>query len=168
MTQKKKIENKKNIMNAFFRIASILLAFLIMGTIFYFSSQDSKESGSLSTEVYQFLKSRGIVFVVPIRKVAHFTEYIFLGISIAFVSVAFRWPFKFLLSLIYCIAYAFTDESHQMFVAGRGPSLFDVAIDSAGAFSGIFIFFLIVFIFKAILFIFHYIISHIKIGRSKK
>jgi len=36
-----------------------------------------------------------------------------------------------------CVAYALTDEGHQIFVAGRTASIFDVALDSTGAmFSG--------------------------------
>ena len=36
-----------------------------------------------------------------------------------------------------CVAFAAGDEYHQSFVAGRGPSVKDVGIDSIGAFFGI-------------------------------
>ncbi len=32
-----------------------------------------------------------------------------------------------------CVAYALTDEGHQVFVAARGASLYDVALNSTGA-----------------------------------
>jgi len=32
-----------------------------------------------------------------------------------------------------CVLYALLDEGHQMFVPNRGPSLYDVALDSTGA-----------------------------------
>jgi VanZ family protein len=32
-----------------------------------------------------------------------------------------------------CVAYALTDEGHQIFVTGRGASLYDVALNSTGA-----------------------------------
>jgi VanZ family protein len=32
-----------------------------------------------------------------------------------------------------CVGYAFLDEGHQIFAAGRTPSLYDVALDSSGA-----------------------------------
>jgi VanZ family protein len=31
------------------------------------------------------------------------------------------------------VLYAFSDEGHQLFVPGRTPSLYDVALDSSGA-----------------------------------
>ena len=36
-----------------------------------------------------------------------------------------------------CVLYAALDELHQKFVAGRGPALTDVFIDSLGALTGI-------------------------------
>ena len=38
-----------------------------------------------------------------------------------------------LCALILCAAYAATDEFHQGFVAGRGPGVIDVGIDTLGA-----------------------------------
>jgi VanZ family protein len=35
--------------------------------------------------------------------------------------------------------YACLDETHQIFVPGRGPSLYDVALDSSGALFGRFL-----------------------------
>ena len=42
-----------------------------------------------------------------------------------------------LLAGIVCVGFAGLDEYHQSFVAGRGPSVKDVGIDSIGAFVGI-------------------------------
>ena len=52
-----------------------------------------------------------------VRKTAHFTEYAVLG--------------------FFTYKYASTDEIHQMFVPGREGKVFDVMIDSCGAFCGI-------------------------------
>ena len=38
---------------------------------------------------------------------------------------------------VICVGFAGLDEYHQSFVAGRGPSKRDVAIDSIGIFFGI-------------------------------
>ena len=54
-------------------------------------------------------------------------------------------------------SYASTDEIHQMFVAGRGPSVRDVLIDSIGAFFGVLVFFFI-----------SYLISKIKLNKNTK
>ncbi len=45
-----------------------------------------------------------------------------------------RW---WLLPLLLCIAYGATDELHQSFVHGRGPSPVDVLIDGLGALFGL-------------------------------
>ncbi|MGH7781149.1 MAG: VanZ family protein [Candidatus Binataceae bacterium] len=68
-----------------------------------------------------------------VRKCAHFTEYAVLYWLLAHGPLA-RRPY---LALLICVAYAFLDEGHQIFVPGRTASLYDVALDSTGAvFSG--------------------------------
>jgi VanZ family protein len=64
-----------------------------------------------------------------IRKAAHFTEYAI------FFWLLIRGPLEGrpVLAMALCVAYALTDEGHQIFVAGRGASLYDVALDSTGA-----------------------------------
>lgn len=42
-----------------------------------------------------------------------------------------------MLSLVFCILYAISDELHQLFVPGRGAQVKDVVIDSSGAVVGI-------------------------------
>ena len=92
----------------------------------------------------------------PVRKLAHFTEYLVLGIldvnalrlhigssgryfedeaitpSRNFCIPALSWAF--------CILYAASDEFHQLFVPGRAGLVTDVCIDSAGALLGILLF----------------------------
>ena len=68
-----------------------------------------------------------------IRKCAHFTEYGVLYWLLAHGPLAGR-PY---LAFAVCVAYAALDETHQIFVPGRTPSPYDVALDSTGAaFSG--------------------------------
>jgi VanZ family protein len=64
-----------------------------------------------------------------IRKSAHFTEYAILFWLLIRGPMAER-PY---LALMLCVVYALSDEGHQAFVPGRGPSLYDVALDSTGA-----------------------------------
>jgi len=64
-----------------------------------------------------------------VRKSAHFTEYAVLFWLLLRGPLA-RRPY---LALSVCIIYAFLDEGHQILVPGRGPSLWDVALDSSGA-----------------------------------
>ena len=63
------------------------------------------------------------------RKSAHFTEYGILFWLLVRGPMAGR-PYT---ALAVCVAYAMLDECHQIFVPGRTPSLYDVALDSTGA-----------------------------------
>jgi VanZ family protein len=64
-----------------------------------------------------------------IRKAAHFTNYAIL-FWLLFRGPLVKRPYT---ALACCVIYAFLDEGHQIFEAGRGPSLYDVALDSSGA-----------------------------------
>ena len=68
-----------------------------------------------------------------IRKAAHFTEY-----GVLF-WLLIRGPLRNrpYVAMAVCVVYAISDETHQLFVAGRSASIYDVALDSTGAmFSG--------------------------------
>lgn len=67
------------------------------------------------------------------------TEYCILAICISFPLYVYglRGFWLFIFAGLFCVAFACTDEFHQSFVAGRGPSKTDVAIDSMGALFGI-------------------------------
>jgi VanZ family protein len=77
------------------------------------------------------LASRETIAVLHalVRKSAHFTEYGVLFWLLLRGPMAGR-PY---LALGVCVVYAFLDEGHQIFVEGRTPSLWDVALDSSGA-----------------------------------
>jgi VanZ family protein len=64
-----------------------------------------------------------------LRKAAHFTNYAILFWLLVSGPMRER-PY---LAFGLCVVYALLDEGHQMFVPNRGPSLYDVALDSTGA-----------------------------------
>ena len=72
-----------------------------------------------------------------VRKAAHMTEYAVLTCLYlrALRMHGIRHPQ--LLAIALCALYAASDELHQAFVPGRGPSPADVAIDTAGACIGL-------------------------------
>ena len=74
-----------------------------------------------------------------VRKTAHFTEYAVLGFfTYKAVSCDVLDRKKAVLTAqLISTGYASTDEIHQMFVPGREGKVFDVMIDSCGAFCGI-------------------------------
>jgi VanZ family protein len=88
------------------------------GVIFAFSSIPSLNSGL-----------GGWDYVL--RKGAHMSEYAILAVLLVRATGSYAWAFAF------AVAYAATDEVHQLFVRGRHGSPIDVAIDAAGALIGI-------------------------------
>lgn len=63
------------------------------------------------------------------RKCAHFANYAILFWLMIRRPMAGR-PYS---AFALCVCYALLDEGHQIFVPGRTPSLYDVALDSSGA-----------------------------------
>lgn len=135
-----------------------LIPVCIMIFIFMFSAQEGKESLELSNGfLYEILSKlcslfglenadiSGLTqfFSTTVRKVAHFSIYAFLGISL-YISLYFNSIKKaFVTSEAISFFYAVTDELHQHFVPGRDSNAVDILIDSLGAFSGILIIYLI-------------------------
>ena len=74
-----------------------------------------------------------------VRKTAHVTEYFVLAVTVAFPLYVYgiRGLWLVLLAGVFCVSFAGLDEYHQSFVAGRGPSARDVAVDSIGILPGI-------------------------------
>lgn len=128
-------------------IIYILLSIACMITIFIFSSKNTNDSNSTSKGlIYKIVNVCENVFDVeldekelvdelnyPIRKVAHFSIYFLLGIFVYNIFLLTGIKYKELLSIIICIIYAITDETHQLFVSGRTGQVLDVFIDGMGS-----------------------------------
>jgi len=142
--------------NSFNIYISWLLVILWMAVIFYMSSQPAEASDGMSKGVTKtIIQVVNIVYPLDIetstlqvwidhfnhnvRKLGHVTEYLILGIFVAnaYKKSGVRGCKLLLYSFILCFTYAISDELHQYFVPGRGPSWGDVLIDSAGAILGI-------------------------------
>lgn len=78
-----------------------------------------------------------------LRKGAHVTEYALLSMLLYHSLTqkpGLEWRKRpALMSLTIAAVYSLTDEFHQRFVPGRGPSLFDSGIDTLGACLGLLI-----------------------------
>lgn len=146
----------KKLLRYLLKPLSFLPAVFMMYMIFSFSAQDGAQSAQLSLKVSQklvavadevldkdwdagqmSLRTEQIHYYV--RKSAHVLEYFVLAITVAFPLYVYRirgiWLVLF--AGAFCVGFAGLDEYHQTFVAGRGPSVRDVAIDSIGVFPGI-------------------------------
>ncbi len=146
----------KHIILFFLKPLSFLPALAMMYVIYGFSAQDGNVSGNLSYQVSYKIVEIGNEILdkgldetqiadyadqigYPVRKLAHMTEYFLLAVAVSFPFYVYGlrgFPLMLVAGFI-CIAFAAGDEYHQSFVAGRGPSVKDVGIDSIGAFFGI-------------------------------
>ena len=142
---------------------ALLLTVLVlanMALIYYFSSENSEESGDRSEGVTTVIatityphyhemspaEQQNAVDSIHrlVRKTAHFLEYALLGFLTAGLLDCLRryllpkikawhtWVFP----AVFCLLYATSDEIHQIF-SGRGPRVTDVLIDFAGAVFGV-------------------------------
>ena len=144
--------------NLSLKLLSFVPAILIMIMIFAFSAEDSDESSSTSRSFTKSVISAVDVsfnleltkeeventvekFEHLIRKMAHYTEYMLLGISIFIPLFLFyvKGHTVYLISSFFCFFYASTDEFHQLFIDGRSASPKDVLLDTCGAVTGILI-----------------------------
>lgn len=89
--------------------------------------------------------AKQLLEIFPVRKIAHFVEYMILGGLSAASWVLHqaeekenRKPF-FLIAWGSCVLFAVLDELHQAFVPGRTSSIRDVLLDSVGALFGAFL-----------------------------
>ena len=123
----------------------IIANIIWMGVIFYFSSQPSKESSHISGIVTDIVLAvlRGIFFGnIPqslekliisgniIRKAGHVGEFFILGILVILLIRRLKVKKPIVVAILICVFYAVSDEFHQIFVPGRGPSIADVMLDS--------------------------------------
>ena len=92
------------------------LVVLWMALIFYMSSIPDLPSNNVFLLDFIF------------KKTAHIIEYTVLFL-LWFRALGNRNPLQ---ALMFSLAYAFTDEIHQLFVPGRTGRLRDVGIDSIG------------------------------------
>jgi len=67
-----------------------------------------------------------------LRKLAHVFVFGLLFYLSWKVAISLKLKYAFIWAIIFSILYACSDEWHQGFVPGRGPSIVDVSIDSFG------------------------------------
>lgn len=131
----------------------LLLLLLCMMMIFYFSQETGNNSSNTSNVVVEFIFNIiKVLFDINItlnvfikmfggliREMAHFLEFMLLGV-IAYINVLEYFDkHKFIYTLSFCILYAFSDEIHQYFIPNRVCSIEDILIDTLGSLVGLLI-----------------------------
>ena len=131
-----------------------IIVFAMMAVVFLFSAMSGKDSSAMSGQItkavlhaiypdYDSLpqpQKDGAFKLMNylVRKGAHFSEYALLGALLMLFLDTFSFKHRPAIALLSNAIYAASDEWHQGFVAGRGPMLTDVLIDTSGALLGIF------------------------------
>ena len=135
------------------RFIFITITLIWTAVIFSFSLQSGEVSGDLSGSVLEALLGffmPGVLespeklelFHLILRKCAHFTEFMILGVLSSITLKHMKVGYKSIIGLGYCVLIASLDETLQLFVSGRAGRVQDVLIDSAGALAGIVIVFI--------------------------
>ena len=102
------------------------------------ATESSNQSNFIVNIIINIFNINNIELVsLIIRKLAHFTEYLILGILT--YNLIKSYNKKTYIAIIICILYAISDEIHQYFVPGRSCQILDMTIDSIGSLTGIYI-----------------------------
>ena len=145
-------------------IISWLLVFIWMLVIFSFSNMNKEQSSNVSKGLisntvitsYEVGNKLGIVdnipsdneinkivlkTHVPVRKIAHFTEYLILSLLVINALRNSGVKDRVLVStFLICVIYSCSDELHQIFISGRAGKIIDIIIDSCGSIFGILVY----------------------------
>ncbi len=158
---------RRGLQKRWVRILLTGMTAVMMVLIFCFSmepaEQSDETSGSISRTVisvihpdyptYPTEKQRNIYDTVQhyVRKTAHFTEYLILGLLIRLCLESWFGKQKWLSPVSWAAGtlYAGTDELHQLLTDGRSGQWRDVLIDSSGVLTGVLIAMLALHILRA-------------------
>ena len=124
---------------------SIILVLIWMIIIFIMSSFNATDSANQSNFIVNIIANifninNIILLSLIIRKLAHFTEYLILGILVINMFTKNNAKKSCLLSILLCIIYATSDKIHQIFTPGRACQIKDILIDSVGSITGVYLF----------------------------
>ncbi len=96
---------------------------------------DTLYKGNTPEKVTYFFKT---TFNYVLRDLAHFIEFLILGILVMLYSDKFKMTFlrRFCFSILFCILIAIIDEIIQFFSPGRAFELYDLMLDGLGSIIG--------------------------------
>lgn len=127
----------------FLKIISLILLISWLSLIFYFSNQKGSISESSSNFVIDLLNTifknfnldiksiESISFIV--RKSAHMFLYFVLYFLTFYTMYQFNIRKRKILSFLFCLFYAISDEFHQLFIPNRSFMIRDIFIDMLGS-----------------------------------
>lgn len=130
------------------KIIKIILVICCLFTIFMFSNDNgiasSKKSDTVIISSIKLFTNKKLnnkikkkyinKYVFLVRKIAHFIIYLILGLLVISLLEEYMILDKrvLLLTIIFVLLYAFSDELHQYFIPGREARISDVLLDTFG------------------------------------
>ena len=125
-----------------FKVLLPLFTAAVIAFIWIHSAMPGDTSAAESSFITEFLNGilgENTVNEHLVRKTAHFTEYMLLGILCCMDFAVFGMGgIRYVLFPLYiCLAVSVIDESIQLFTVGRSGMLFDVWLDHAGSITGV-------------------------------
>ena len=121
---------------------ALLLGWMVV--IFVLSSEGHNTSSGRSDAIVQALQSIGVSWQTDLltfltRKAAHTVAYLVLGVLAYNVMRQYRLSNRVVVavSAAVVVAYAVSDELHQLLVPGRSGEVRDVLIDSTAGLLGV-------------------------------
>ena len=146
--------NKRNIIHA------VILILLMINLAFIFiqsalppeeSAETSDKVGDIVEEIIPPETKPGAFIQINLRKIAHFVEFACLGLLSSIYVIFLGWrKDRALFSLALAPLVALLDETLQIF-SGRGSSVKDVWIDSAGFFTAAILFYTVYHLTKFVI-----------------
>ena len=128
----------KKIISTVLVVLWMILIFSLSNQVALVSSHQSSFFVNIITNIFGNSNINIITFVV--RKCAHFTLYLILGVLVLNALRYYKVKNIIILAILICITYACFDEIHQLFIQGRSGEVRDVLIDSIGSLIGIVLF----------------------------
>lgn len=126
-----------------------LLAAWMVG-IFAFSAQVGSESDGVSDALASFVQSLGMpipmeALTVLVRKGAHAFAYFGLGVLAVFALRLSKLSVRTrsIASVAFVLAYAISDEVHQLLVPGRSGDVRDILLDTVAGTLGVLVLLLV-------------------------
>ena len=126
-------------------IIGILINIFIWTNSLMPSNLSSSQSGLIVNLIYPVFKNVFDVntFTTVVRKLAHFTEFMFLAIIFSYYFKSINIKNPYLITMIYGLIVAIIDEAIQTFIPGRAGLIIDVLIDFSGVITGVLVVFII-------------------------
>ena len=121
---------------------SLILVIIWMIVIFIMSSFNADASSNQSNFIVDIISNLFNInnielLSIIVRKLAHFTDYLILGILLGNCFINYHKNMYY--SIIVFMIYAISDEVHQIFVPGRSFQVRDIIIDILGGLIGLII-----------------------------